>query len=134
MRPTVMRGFSDEYGSWKTIWMSARYGRIARRLKRARSAGPEAALIENLALDLDAVTHRAQDVDDGAADGRLAAAGFADEPERLAATERERDAVDRSHLADAAQEYTAGHREAHRAGPERREWAGPASAYQSGYR
>ena len=37
-RPTVMRGFSDEYGSWKTIWMSARYGRICAPARaRARS-------------------------------------------------------------------------------------------------
>ena len=26
--PTVCRGFSEEYGSWKIIWMSRRSGRI----------------------------------------------------------------------------------------------------------
>ncbi len=26
--PTVCRGFSDEYGSWKIIWISRRSGRI----------------------------------------------------------------------------------------------------------
>ena len=26
--PTVCRGFSDEYGSWKIIWISLRSGRI----------------------------------------------------------------------------------------------------------
>ncbi len=29
MVPTVCRGFSEEYGSWKIIWMSRRIGRIA---------------------------------------------------------------------------------------------------------
>ena len=29
--PTVCRGFSDEYGSWKIIWMSRRSGRSALR-------------------------------------------------------------------------------------------------------
>ena len=28
MVPTVCRGFSEEYGSWKIIWMSRRSGRI----------------------------------------------------------------------------------------------------------
>ena len=32
MSRTVIRGFSDAYGSWKTIWMSRRTGRICRRL------------------------------------------------------------------------------------------------------
>ena len=28
--PTVCRGFSDEYGSWKIIWISRRSGRSCR--------------------------------------------------------------------------------------------------------
>ncbi len=30
MSPTVMRGFSDVYGSWKTIWMLRRTAFSAR--------------------------------------------------------------------------------------------------------
>ena len=32
MVPTVCRGFSDEYGSWKIIWISERTGVICLRL------------------------------------------------------------------------------------------------------
>ena len=31
MVPTVCRGFSEEYGSWKIIWISLRIGIICRR-------------------------------------------------------------------------------------------------------
>ncbi len=31
--PTVWRGFSDEYGSWKISWISRRYGSMSRRLR-----------------------------------------------------------------------------------------------------
>ena len=68
-------------------------------------------MVENLARDLDAVAHRAQDVDDRAADRRLAAAGLADQAERLALIQRERHAVDGAHLARPAQQHAAEHRE-----------------------
>ena len=51
-------------------------------------------VIENPPVDFDAVVHRAQDVDDGAPDGRLAAARLADQAKRLAALQRQRHAVD----------------------------------------
>ena len=31
IEPTVCRGFSEEYGSWKIIWISRRIGIICRR-------------------------------------------------------------------------------------------------------
>src|SRR3954449_6574989 len=37
MSRTVIRGFSDAYGSWKTICISRRTSRICRRLKRVIS-------------------------------------------------------------------------------------------------
>ena len=37
MSRTVIRGLSDAYGSWKTIWMSRRTGRICLRLKLVMS-------------------------------------------------------------------------------------------------
>ena len=37
MSRTVIRGFSDAYGSWKTIWRSRRTGRICRRLSLVMS-------------------------------------------------------------------------------------------------
>ncbi len=46
IEPTRRRGFSEPYGSWKIIWISRRYGRIARRdrfgdvARRRTSPGP----------------------------------------------------------------------------------------------
>jgi hypothetical protein len=37
MSSTGSRGFSDAYGSWKTIWISRRSGRIAARLSPTSS-------------------------------------------------------------------------------------------------
>jgi hypothetical protein len=37
MSRTVIRGFSDAYGSWNTIWMSRRIGRICLRLRLVMS-------------------------------------------------------------------------------------------------
>src|SRR5262249_38870696 len=48
------------------------------------------------ALDHDAPLGRLDQAQDGAADGRLAAAGFADEAERLTLVDRQRDTVDRT--------------------------------------
>ena len=68
-------------------------------------------MIQDLARDLHAVAHRAQDVDDGAPDRRLAAAGLADQAERLSLLQRERHAVDGVHLARLAQQQPAEHGE-----------------------
>src|SRR5262249_17762024 len=54
-----------------------------------------------LAVEDDLPLCRLEQLDHGSAEGRLAAAGLADEPERLARAEREVDAVDGVHLADA---------------------------------
>ena len=84
MAPTVMRGFSDEYGSWKTMCSSRRSGRSCLRdsvvmsvpLRRIDARG-------RVEQPHDAVGHR-----------RLAAARLAHEPEHLAGRERQRHAVD----------------------------------------
>ena len=52
---------------------------------------------------------RLEQPQDGLADGRLAAAGFADQPERLALGDREAHAVDRVHFAPRAAEDAAAH-------------------------
>ena len=64
-------------------------------------------VIENLAVDLDAVAHRAQDVDDRAPDRRLAAARLADQAERFALIQHERHAVDGVHFTRPAQQQAA---------------------------
>ena len=77
-----MRGLSDEYGSWKIIcsapplggacaWPAARWP--------STSTSPAGRLVE---------------ADDAAPERRLAAARLADEAERLAARDRQVDAVD----------------------------------------
>jgi hypothetical protein len=66
-------------------------------------------VVENLSADIDAVAHRAQDVDDGAADGRFAAPGFAYQSERFAAVERERHAVNGTHFCAFAEQESAEH-------------------------
>ena len=83
--PTVMRGLSEASGSWKTICIASRLrphalrARAGRDPRRARRRGPGVR---------QQLQHRAPE-------RRLAAAGFADEPERLAGAEVEAHAVDR---------------------------------------
>ena len=73
--PTVMRGLSDEYGSWK----------ITCTLRRiAFSSAGEAVAISTPSKWIVAGGWLLQPQDQ-TADGGLAAAGFADEPKRLAA-------------------------------------------------
>ena len=91
---TVMRGFSDAYGSWKTIWTSRRTGRIWRRLKRVMSCPSK---MIRPAVGSSSLMMRAPE-------RRLAAPGLADDAERLALAHRQVDAVDRLHLADRALE------------------------------
>ena len=54
------------------------------------------------AVEDDLAAGRLVQAQEGAADRRLAAPGLADEPERLAALDPERDAVDGLHVADVA--------------------------------
>ena len=74
--PTRMRGLSDEYGSWKTICMSRRAWRIRAR-ENASTSSP---------VEPDLAGRRLDQPQDAAAGRRLAAAGFADEAERLASS------------------------------------------------
>ena len=74
MFPTVMRGLSDEYGSWKTIC-------ISRRISRRSLAAERRQL---LAHEAHRAARRLQQLEDAVAGRRLARAGLADEAERLA--------------------------------------------------
>ena len=85
MSPTVMRGSSAASGSWNTIC-------IARRCRRSASASRRA---EVVAEPDHAPGARLDQAEHGAAEGRLAAARFADDAERLAGAQLEADAVDR---------------------------------------
>ena len=86
--PTVMRGLSDAYGSWKTICMRRRSGRIVDWrgvgdvLCRRRRIVPAVGLV---------------DARDQPRERRLAAAGLADQADGLAAADREVDAIDGVH-------------------------------------
>ena len=100
--PTVCRGFSDEYGSWKMIWTSRRNGSSSRSFSVAMSRPVELDLPEVGVLQ---PGHQPTG-------GRLAAAGLPDEAERLALVDGERDVVDGLDLADGARDDAAGaHRE-----------------------
>ncbi len=90
MSRTVIRGFSDAYGSWNTIWMSRRNGRICLRLRFVMSSPSKTILPRG----------RLEQLDDRAAERRLAAAGLADDAERLPRLDAEAHAVDGSHLTD----------------------------------
>ena len=72
--PTVCRGFSDEYGSWKIICMSRRSGRSC----ALRQVGDVAA------LEVIRPAGRLQQPDEQPAGGGLAAARLAHQAERLA--------------------------------------------------
>ena len=73
---TVMRGLSDEYGSWKII--------CTRRRSAARALAPAAAWPSTSTSP----RGRLVEADDAAPERRLAAARLADEAERLAARDR----------------------------------------------
>ena len=83
-----MRGLSEENGSWKMICISRRNGFISRLLKPR----------DVLPADADRAVGRLDQPQDGAADGGFAAAGLADQAERLALADREADAIDRQHV------------------------------------
>ena len=86
--PTVMRGLSDAYGSWKITCIrrrTARSAALVERRSRSRPRRSPAPLVGRSSCRI------------AAAGGRLAAARLADQAERLAAADREADAVDRAH-------------------------------------
>ena len=62
------------------------------------------------AVELDGARGRLHQPQHAARDRRFAAAGFADQPERLALADRKADAVDRMHGADAPTQDAAAHR------------------------
>ena len=64
-------------------------------------------VVENPPTDIDAVAHRAQDVDDGAADRGLATPRLAHESKGFATVQRKRHAVDRAHFAGSPKEQSA---------------------------
>ena len=84
MSPTVMRGLSEANGSWNTICSSLRFCR--NRLGSSRS-GPRPATAPARGW--------VNQAEDGAGQGRLAGAGFADDAQGFARIEVETDAVDR---------------------------------------
>ena len=78
MRPTLWRGLSDANGSWKTICIRRRSGRSSAS-PRCVMSWPSKTIVP---------AGRLVEAQDRAADRRLAAAGLADEAERLAAADR----------------------------------------------
>ena len=92
--PTVMRGLSDEYGSWKMICMRRRSARSSSPRQREARRAPSKSTRAGGRLD---------QPQDRAPGGRLAAARLADEPERLARGATSKlDAVDGLHAAPTA--------------------------------
>ena len=98
---TLMRGSSDSAGSWKIIWKFRRSGRSARWL----GVGDVGV------LEMDAAGRRLEQPDDGLAERGFPAAGLADEAERFAGRDVQRDAVHRAHGSGLAQHDAAAHRE-----------------------
>ena len=70
-----MRGFRLLNGSWNTTWMRRRNGRSL----RGRH------IVDPLAIQQHLAVGRLDQPQDGPADGRFAASGFADQRQRLAA-------------------------------------------------
>ena len=90
IEPTLLRGLSEEYGILEDDLRLA-----------AEPLQPLALRLGDvLALDADRARGRVEQADEQPGDGALAAAGLADEAERLAGGQLERDAVDRLHRAD----------------------------------
>ena len=92
IEPTVRRGFSDEYGSWKIICISRRSG-LSSFVLRSAISRPS---------NLTEPEVGSQQPEQQPRGGRLAAARLADDAERLAALDVEGDAVDRVHGAELA--------------------------------
>src|SRR5258708_37688175 len=94
MVPTRLRGFSDAYGSWKTICTSPRIGRSAPGEPR-----------DVLAVEDDRSAGQLLPPDDATAEGGFAAAGLADQAERLPGPDLDADVVDGVHPAHLALEH-----------------------------
>ena len=94
MSITGIRGDSEENGSWKTMFMSARTARSAC-ASALREVDAGVAPVENRLARCG--RHRA---DDAAAEGRLAGSGFTDERKHLTPGDVEGDIVDRFDIAD----------------------------------
>ncbi len=88
---TDSRGDSDPNGSWKTICMSLRKGRISR-------VGEAVDAFSNVGDR----PFGGDEPQDREPERRLAGAGFADDAERLAGAQLERQAVDRLDVVDRA--------------------------------
>ena len=113
--PMLCRGFRLEYGSWKMIWMSRRSGRSSDRLR----------CVMSLPSKIDLTAGRLQQAGDHPAERGLAAAGLADDAERLALADVERHPVDGLDRPDLALEEDApGHREVHLHVPDGQELLG----------
>ena len=87
MSPTLIRGLSEPYGSWKTICIRRRAAQQLPRRQRDAGRGPRSGSRPALG---------SMQPQDAAGPRRLAAAGLADEPQRLAGLEREAHAVHRA--------------------------------------
>ena len=101
LEPICCRGSRLANGSWKMICIRRRIG---------LELGPRQ-LRDVLAVEDDAPAGRLDEAQQDAADRGLAAAGLADQAERLAAPDREADVVDRPDLADLAVQHAAVKRE-----------------------
>ncbi len=95
-----MRGLSEANGSWNTICIDRRCG-LSWVLERRVMSSPSRRIWPRGRLDQPqhAARHR-----------RFAATGLADETQRLADANRERDAVDRVHGADLPAQHAGAHR------------------------
>jgi hypothetical protein len=69
-------------------------------------------LIDDFARDIDTVTLRTQNVDDGTAHGALAASGFTNQTQSFTLVKVEAHTIDRPDLGDFTCEHTTRHREA----------------------
>ena len=98
----VMRGLSEENGSWKIICICRRSGRSCL-ARQARHVDLGAAL----GAEADLAGGRRDGAQDAARGGGLAAAALADQRQRLAAIDGEAHVVHRAHLADGATEQSA---------------------------
>ena len=100
--PTDMRGLSELNGSWKTICICRRSGRMSRWLSACRSLPSK-----RMPPSLRSSRSRARP------SVVLPEPDFADQPDRVAFAQRDADAVDRLHVADGPAQHAALDREMH---------------------
>ena len=92
IEPTRFRGLSDAYGSWNTICISRRIGRRSRR-ERCEMSRPSNSIFPSVSSCRRTMQRPSVD---------LPQPGLADQPERLARADVERDVVDGVHAGDLA--------------------------------